>query len=1186
MAGLDLLPYLIAADAAGTGATTLVLTAGDNGGWPALAGDTVIVAGGSGGAQATGVTDTQGSTYSQPTGAGTSTTPASWIFTGTAAHVLKAPGPGVTADQITVTWAGTGQAKQVVVMGCQHLGAVDAAVTVHATGTSTAPSATTGIPAQAGELIAAVCLFQNAGGSITWAPGWKEIAHITSGANAIASLAVMVNPAAAAVSPGGTLSGSSVAWSMTVVGLVPAVQPNRGVVGASVFKGAYPGLGLTDTQAKQRHDRIVGRTSAMRGCKRYLDEDQYESATSPGQNTVALTQSGIQCLVSLKPTRAVGGGVAGNLTSLRTMITYWKNNGVAPLTLLWNESNLGGKHGPFGDGTNKGISSPYGTPSEAQAASNYLDYFAYHAPTVTGAGLQCFYNPCLASPAVAIDYLPPRFNLATQPAGCTGMVADFYMTDTSATYPLGTPYKATLDDVISAALAATPPYPVGVGETGVTDGSARPLTSNPAGAAQWIDDHLTAKMVGFMAAGGTGTIQLWFANGTGNVIDDGSNGSSVITDPRAIAAYQRWFDTLDVSVGGTPTITTATLPAGTVGNPYTAQLSVSGGTSPYTWAITAGALPAGLSLGATTGKITGTPTGAGTASFTAQVTDNLGATATAALSITIAGSALAIPAQSLPPGTTGTVYATSLSATGGSPPYTWAVTAGALPAGLSLASNGTITGTPTAAGTASFTAQVTDNASATATRALSITVTTTALQITTTDLPAAAASVPYHAVLAASGGTPPYTWSLLSGSLPPGVALGADGTIGGIPAGTGLFTFTAQAADSAAATATAILSVTVTAGPLVITPGPWRFLLAAPQPDGSYLAEVIQAASRTITLRTEPDQNSEASFDVDGRSAQAAQLTELQTDLQVLYGPSVIFCGRIAPSQDTITASAHRTTVTAIDYREVLRRRAVLPGDTLSYTSVEQSTIAWDLIQATQARAGGNLGITRGVGKTTTITRTMTFALGDYIGDDITQMAQLDNGFEWQITPYGQADLRLDVFYPQQGTDRGVVLSPGDARVSSLTRNVDPSAFADSVYVTGDSTKSLTAQALEAADIATRPEGRWDQVTGTSLKTQSSLNDGATQQLATAQVVVPAYTIVLYPGTWRGPSDIWIGDTVTLVIASGRLAVQDKLRVVEMSFAISADGVETLTMSIGAIPLRLPKKIAAMLKNLRFLNTR
>ena len=95
-----------------------------------------------------------------------------------------------------------------------------------------------------------------------------------------------------------------------------------------------------------------------------------------------------------------------------------------------------------------------------------------------------------------------------------------------------------------------------------------------------------------------------------------------------------------------------------------------------------------------------------------RVTDSASASATAALSLTINPPALVITTSSLPAGTVGVAYSQALGASGGTPPYTWSVASGSLPAGLSLAAGGTISGTPGTAGSSSFTVRVTDSASA------------------------------------------------------------------------------------------------------------------------------------------------------------------------------------------------------------------------------------------------------------------------------------------------------------------------------------------------------------------------------------------------------------------------------------------------------------------------------------------
>ena len=217
-----------------------------------------------------------------------------------------------------------------------------------------------------------------------------------------------------------------------------------------------------------------------------------------------------------------------------------------------------------------------------------------------------------------------------------------------------------------------------------------------------------------------------------------------ITDPTKAAALQ-------IKVNPLPTVNTTSIPAATAGAAYSATLSESGGISPYTWTITSGTLPAGVSLNSTTGAIAGTPAGVSSGSVTFHVADAAGMSASQAITFTVnAPPALTITTGSLPAGTTGTAYSQTLQATGGVPSYTWAVTTGSLPAGLALNSaTGAISGTPSGifTGTASFTVTATDSQTpthATTTANLSITVSAPLLSVTTTSLAGGSSAMRLH----------------------------------------------------------------------------------------------------------------------------------------------------------------------------------------------------------------------------------------------------------------------------------------------------------------------------------------------------------------------------------------------------------------------------------------------------------
>ena len=268
-----------------------------------------------------------------------------------------------------------------------------------------------------------------------------------------------------------------------------------------------------------------------------------------------------------------------------------------------------------------------------------------------------------------------------------------------------------------------------------------------------------------------------------------------------------------VGCGPKLAITTASVPGGTADEAYTATLGASGGTGTYTWSVASGALPDGLSL-SSAGVISGTPTAAGTFAFTVKVSDGK-TTLTQGLSIVIVEAApvtLAITTASLPGGTVNQTYEETLEAVGGTENYTWSLVSGNLSAGLSLSSDGVISGTPTAEGTSNFTVQVNDGET-NVTAELSIVVVAeavpVALAITTTSLPGGTVNVTYNATtLEAVGGTENYTWSLSSGNLSAGLSLSTAGVISGTPTAAGTSNFTVEVNDGEA-NVTAELSILV-----------------------------------------------------------------------------------------------------------------------------------------------------------------------------------------------------------------------------------------------------------------------------------------------------------------------------------------------------------------------------------------
>jgi hypothetical protein len=161
------------------------------------------------------------------------------------------------------------------------------------------------------------------------------------------------------------------------------------------------------------------------------------------------------------------------------------------------------------------------------------------------------------------------------------------------------------------------------------------------------------------------------------------------------------IQSFSISITSILTVTTTSpLPNGTNGVAYSQTLQATGGTTPYTWSATG--LPTWLQLDPATGILSGTPTNGGTSTISVTVTDAVRGTATASLSLTVG--ALTISPATLPNGTVGVPYPATTLTVAGTTVANWAVRVGNLPAGLTLnSSTGVISGTPTAAGSSTFT---------------------------------------------------------------------------------------------------------------------------------------------------------------------------------------------------------------------------------------------------------------------------------------------------------------------------------------------------------------------------------------------------------------------------------------------------------------------------------------------------
>jgi len=397
---------------------------------------------------------------------------------------------------------------------------------------------------------------------------------------------------------------------------------------------------------------------------------------------VAWTVSGGGALSATTTTSATFTASATSATTASVTATS-KANATASTSASITVNPALSIHGPAaGTGT---VGTPY---SDATASAS------------GGSGTKSF--------AIASGALPTGITISAS----SGAISGTPTTAGTFTFAVSVTDSATTPVTVAAA-----PVSITIAQPGVTVSIANPNRTIEGGQVvnltATVANDPTNKGVTWTTSGGgslsasTTSSTTFTALGTINQASETVTATSIADTTRSATA--------SISITPGPQITTqGALPDGIAGVAYSKAIAVTGGTEPFTFSISTGSLPAGLTLNASTGTISGTPTAAVTSKpFAIVVYDSAPIPQSFGSSMTLTidpASTVAISTTSLPQATPNSAYSATLSAAGGVSPYTWSITLGSLPTGLSLStSTGVISGTTTSTMETSFTVQVADS---------------------------------------------------------------------------------------------------------------------------------------------------------------------------------------------------------------------------------------------------------------------------------------------------------------------------------------------------------------------------------------------------------------------------------------------------------------------------------------------
>jgi hypothetical protein len=326
------------------------------------------------------------------------------------------------------------------------------------------------------------------------------------------------------------------------------------------------------------------------------------------------------------------------------------------------------------------------------------------------------------------------------------------------------------------------------------------------------------------------------------------------------------------------------------------------------------------------------------------------------------------------------------------------------------------------------------------------------------------------------------------------------------------------------------------------------------------------------------------SFELPGRHWQTGLVVPLTTDILAYREGYAVQRFRVTGMNVSKSGGELKCAYTAVSYKELINAWIFSTGNTLNWGSAtEQTAIAWTIISETEALSKGEMTLTRGTTPASAVNRTLDgldaadyYALGSRKGDAIREIAEMANGFEWDIEPdrtsatTERSGLKFNTWNAgarRQYTPLSPFVLDDGGNVSGWSVQSAPSEFANVVYVTGktddpDSAIPVAWRPSDRVPTGTAYEGRWERAVSSDAASQAAVDAVADGELTRSLAYQQAWSVDIASGRWLGPTEMWIGDYCRLMISDGPIDVADDVRVATITIAVDDNGAEKLTLAL------------------------